>query len=195
MPVVRSSTGATASVTAIFSDRSATSLRTSPSRSHRSRTTSRFEPRERAVLTVGRDELLHRVRLLLVRGDEHLLEQRDDTALGVRVEGVAEQLVELGAVRGQRVRQRAVLLVEQRLGRVGDPGDRGFDLLVEPVGHRVEPLLDDVRLDAHVRREHRPRADAEALAGGVARVSVHPDGLAHDPEHLGVGLDELVHDE
>ena len=130
-----------------------------------------------------------------MRVDEHGLEQRDDTALRVRVERVAEQLVQLGAVRSQRLRERAVLLVQQRLRGVRDAGDRGLDLLVEPVGHRVEPLLDDVGLDAHVGREHGTRTDPEALTGRVGRVDVHPHGLAHDPQDFGIGFDHFVHHE
>ena len=97
----------------------------------------------------------------------------------------------------ERLRERAVLLVEQGLGRRRDPGDGCLDLLVEPVGHRVEPLLDDVGLHADVRGQDGAGTDPEALPGRVRGVSgpvdAVADRLAHHAQDFGIGFDQFVH--
>ena len=95
--------------------------------------------------------------------------------------------------RAQRSGELAGLVVEQRAGRVVDPPREVVDAAVEALRHLVEAVLDDLRVDRHVRQAQHASTHLDAAhereLGVVARGDER-DGLRiGDPKVLD---DELV---
>ena len=117
-----------------------------------------------------------------------LVELADDRLLRFRIESAAEQVVELVLEILERMRDRAVILAEQRIGSLAYLSKGVLKFLVEVRLHLMKRCLDHVSVLRDLCELDRARADlARVVHGGLGVV-----GLPREVQDLRVRLMEVV---